>query len=187
MKRSLSTALAALLASLALAGTAQAAGGSYMLEGGSPEAQETVRAALNASAFDFNRVPAQITIRISDCGCAGARPGLIVLDEAVLTDTSLGDRYSWALIQHEYAHQIDYFLFEDADRAAVRKALGGRDWCYEKAGLAHDAHACERFADVFAWAFWPARKNILRSDAKTFASGQTPTQLRAFVNSLLAS
>jgi hypothetical protein len=187
MKRSLGTALVVVVAWLAFAGTAQAAGGNYVLEGGSPEAQETVRAALNASAFDFSRVPAQITIRITSCGCAGARPGLIVLDETVLTDASLGDRYSWALIQHEYAHQVDYFLFEEADRTAVRKALGGRDWCYEKAGLAHDAHGCERFADVFAWAFWPARKNILRSDAKTFAPDQTPSQLRVFVNSLLAS
>jgi hypothetical protein len=187
MKRSLRIALVTFVASLVFAGTAEATAGNYVLEGGNAEAQETVRAALNASTFEFSRVPAQITIRITTCGCAGARPGLIVLDETVLTDASLGDRYSWALIQHEYAHQIDYFLFEDADRAAVRKALGGRDWCYEKAGLAHDAHGCELFADVFAWAFWPARKNILRPDAKTFAPGQTPSQLRAFVNSLLAS
>jgi hypothetical protein len=83
MARSFRTTLIALLASLALAGTAQAAGGNYVIEGGSPEAQETVRAALSASSFDFSRVPAEIKIKISRCGCAGARPGVIVLDEAV--------------------------------------------------------------------------------------------------------
>jgi hypothetical protein len=106
MARTLRTTLVALLASLALAGTAQASGGDYVIEGGSAEAQATVRAALDASRFDFDRVPVQITIRISSCGCAGARPGLIVLDEAVLLDESLGEKYSWGLIQHEYAHHV---------------------------------------------------------------------------------
>jgi hypothetical protein len=187
MARSFRTTLIALLASLALAGTAQAAGGNYVIEGGSPQTQETVRAALNASSFDFNRVPAQITIKISRCGCAGARPGVIVLDEAVLSDTSLGSRYSWGIIQHEYAHQIDYFLFQESDRAAVRRTLGGQDWCYEVARLGHDEHGCERFADVFSWAFWPAKGNILRADAKAIAPKMTPKKLRAFVNRLLAA
>ena len=73
MKRRFQTGLGILLAALALSGTAQAANANYVIEGGSPEAQSTVRAALDASRFDFNRVPAQITIRISKCGCAGAR------------------------------------------------------------------------------------------------------------------
>jgi hypothetical protein len=158
-----------------------------VIEGGSPETQETVRAALNASSFDFNRVPAQITIKISRCGCAGARPGVIVLDEAVLSDTSLGSRYSSGIIQHEYAHQIDYFLFQKSDRAAVRRTLGGQDWCYEVARLGHDEHGCERFADVFSWAFWPAKGNMLRAEAKAIAPKMTPKKLRAFVNRLLAA
>jgi hypothetical protein len=90
MARILRTTVVALLASLTLPGTAQAAGGDYVFEGGSPEAQATVRAALDASRFNFDRVPAQITIRIPHCGCAGAREGLIVLDEGVVLDTSLG-------------------------------------------------------------------------------------------------
>jgi hypothetical protein len=183
----LGSTLVALLASLALAGTAQAAGGDYVIEGGSPEAQATVRAALDASRFDFDRVPAQITIRISHCGCAGAREGVIVLDEGVVLDTSLGARYSWGLIQHEYAHQIDYFLFQDGDRSAVRRTLGGKDWCYEVGGLGHDEHGCERFADVFSWAFWPTQDNVLRADAKAIAPGMTAKSARRFVNRLLAA
>ena len=137
MTRVLRSALLAALASLALAGTAQAAGGNYVIQGGSPEAQATVRSALDASRFDFSRIPDQITIRISRCGCAGARPGLIVLDQDVVLDTSLGAKYSWGLIQHEYAHQVDYLLFQDSDRSAILRRLGGNDWCYESEGLAH--------------------------------------------------
>jgi hypothetical protein len=187
MKRRFQIGLGVLLVSLALSGTAQAANGNYLIEGGSPEAQATVRAALDASLFDFDRVPAQITIRISKCGCAGARPGVIVLDEDVVTDTTHGERYSWGVIQHEYAHQVDYFLLQDADRAAAKRALGGKDWCYEQAGLAHDAHGCERFADVFSWAFWPTKENILRGDAKTIAPRMSAKKLRGFVNRLLSA
>lgn len=101
-----------------LAARAQAAGGVYVIEGGSAEAQATVRAALDVSRFDFSRIPEPITIRITRCGCAGAKPGLIVLDEDVVLDTSLGRKYAWGLIQHEYSHQVDYSLFQDDDRAA---------------------------------------------------------------------
>jgi hypothetical protein len=89
-----------------------------------------------------------------------------VLDEDVIVDESLGEKYAWGLIQHEYAHQVDFLLFQDADRAVVRRTLGGKDWCYEVAGLQHDQHGCERFAEVFTWAFWPRRNNIQREDAR---------------------
>jgi hypothetical protein len=187
MARVLRSALIAALASLALAGTAQAAGGNYVIQGGSPEAQATVRSALDASWFDFSRISDQVTIRISRCGCAGARPGLIVLDEDVVLDTSLGAKYAWGLIQHEYAHQVDYLLFQDTDRAAIRRTLGGKDWCYEVAGLKHDDHGCERFAEVFTWAFWPTRYNIQREDARDVAPKMKPRCFRAIVNALLAS
>ena len=186
MARTLRSTLVFLAAALALAGTAQAAGGDYVIEGGSAEAQATVRAALDASRFDFDRVPARITIRISGCGCAGAQPGLIVLDESVLVDDSLGEKYSWGLIQHEYAHQIDYFLLQDDDRASVRRVLGGKDWCYEKMGLAHDQHGCERLADVVSGAFWPTQDNVLRSDARTIAPDMAAWSPRRFVTRLLS-
>jgi hypothetical protein len=170
-----------------LAARAQAAGGNYVIEGGSPEAEAAVRGALNASRFDFSRVPDQITIRITRCGCAGARPGLVVLDEDVIRDTSLGRKYAWGLIQHEYGHQVDYFLLQDDDRAALRHLLGGQDWCYETAGLAHDDHGCERFAEVFTWAFWPDGSNIQREHAREVAPGMRARRFRAIVNRLLAT
>jgi hypothetical protein len=55
------------------------------------------------------------------------------------------------------------------------------------AGLGHDEHGCERFADVFSWAFWPTQDNVLRGDAREIAPQMTPRRARAFINGLLAS
>ena len=54
--------LVSLLAVLALAGTAAAGGGTYVFDGGTPIQRAQVRAALEASAFDWNLVPARVTI-----------------------------------------------------------------------------------------------------------------------------
>ena len=105
----------------------------------------------------------------------------------MILDSSLGEKYSWGLIQHEYAHQVDYFLFGDDDRSTLRRRLGGKDWCYEASGLMHDQHGCERFAHVFSWAFWPNQENVLRAEGKEFASGMTARDARALVNRLLAA
>jgi len=150
---------------LASASPARSSGGDYVFIGGSEPARETVRAALGASSFDWDRVPHTITIRIAGCGCAGAKPGEILLDEQVLTSTSFGARYAWGIVQHEYAHQVAYLMLDRRDRRRVIRLLGGSDWCYEVAGLPHDEHACERFAATFAWAFWPSRRNISRAHA----------------------
>lgn len=154
------TTLIALLAALALTGTAHARGGNYVFEGGSDAARAQVVAALEASRFDWDRVRHEVTIKITRCGCGGARPGLIILDEDVLLDVRFGPRYAWAIVQDEFAHQIDFFLLDGRDRAKLAKVLGGRDWCYEVAGLSHDEHGCERFATAFTWAFWPVRDNF---------------------------
>jgi hypothetical protein len=36
--------------------------------------------------------------------------------------------------------------------------------------MAHDDHACERFASSLAWAYWPSRYNIM--SVQTAAPGQ---------------
>ena len=64
MARALRSALIALLAALALTGSAQAAGGNYVFEGGNAKARAQVTAALEASSFDWNVVPVQVTIHI---------------------------------------------------------------------------------------------------------------------------
>jgi hypothetical protein len=144
---------------------AHARGGNYVFEGGSEAARQQVRAALDASEFDWSRVRGTITISISRCGCAGATPGSIILDEDTLVSSPFGARYAWGIVQHEYAHQVAYLLLDERAVQDARAALGGEDWCYETPGLAHDEHACERFAATFAWTYWPSADNNQRSEA----------------------
>ena len=146
---------------MVLAGGAGAAGGNYVFAGGSDAAQAAVRSALDASRFDWDLIDEQITIRIIDCGCAGASPGEILLDEEVLTDPRFGPKYAWGIVQHEYAHQVAFFLLDAAARRRVQAWLGGSDWCYEDATVGHDDHACERFASSLAWAYWARPRNIM--------------------------
>jgi hypothetical protein len=113
-----------------------------------------VRSALDASRFDWDLVDEEITIRIIDCGCAGASPGEILLDEAVLTDPRFGPKYAWGIVQHEYAHQVAFFLLDAAARRRAQAWLGGSDWCSEDETVEHDDRACERFASSLAWAYW---------------------------------
>jgi hypothetical protein len=145
---------------LASAGDAFATGGNYLFEGGSPEAQAQVSAALNRSAFDFSIVPTRITIRITSCGCAGSRPGEIVLDETVLTSSPYGARHAWGIVQDEYAHQVDFFVLDVSDRRALLRRFGGKAWCYEVRGFAHDDYGCERFSTLVAWAYWRSPDNV---------------------------
>ncbi len=172
--------LAAAGALLFFATDAHARGGNYVFEGGSEAARQQVRAALDASEFDFDRVGQTITITISECGCAGATPGSIVLDEAILVASPFGARYSWGIVQHEYAHQVAYLLLDEGGVQQARAALGGEDWCYETPGVAHDDHACERFAATFAWTFWPSADNNQRSEAV-----MSPKAFRSLMSRLL--
>jgi hypothetical protein len=143
-------------------GEAKAVGGHYVFAGGSDGARDAVRAALDASRFDWDLVEQEITIRIIDCGCAGANPGESILDEKVLTDPRFGPKYAWGIVQHEYAHQVGFYLLDARARRRVQQWLGGSDWCYEDPDVDHDDHACERFASSLAWAYWARhRRNIM--------------------------
>jgi len=185
MARILRTMLAAFATALCLAGGAQAAGGNYVFVGGSDAAREQVRAALEASRFNWDVVPQQVTIEISRCGCGGARPGVIMLDEDVLVSSPFGARYAWGIVQHEFAHEVDFLLFGRAERRAIRRALGGADWCYERPGLGHDDHGCERFATMVAWSYWRSPDNIERPDWGARPAVR-PAAFRRLVNRLVA-
>lgn len=183
MLRFARTVAVSLLAALALAGAAQAAGGDYVFDGGTPRQQKTVRAALQASAFDWSLVPARVTIHIEP-GLDGshARPGHIWLD----TDLVDAGRFSWAVVQDEYAHQIDFFLFDGAMRERVNRELGGRDWCYGVAGLRHSDYGCERFSSTLVWSYWPSRQNAYRPASRHDESAaMRPARFRALMSELL--
>jgi hypothetical protein len=174
--------LLAFLTSLALPGTALAGGGSYVFDGGTRAQQREVRSALNASSFDWNVVPARVTIHVRPRLATQAARGHIWLD-ADLIDAG---RFAWAAIQDEYAHQVDFFRFDAATRASLTGQLGARDWCYGVRGLSHSEYGCERFASTLVWAFWPSKDNAYRpTSANDESAAMAPARFRSLLSALL--
>ena len=185
MFRLLRCALTAALAALALAGIAQAKGGNYVFDGGTPKEQAEVRSALNASAFNWSLVPAQVTVHIAPgLGTSDATPGELWLDSALL-DSGV---FSWGVVQHEYAHEVDFFLLDEGKRAALAPQLGGQSW-WPGAGapLAHGQLTCERFASTLAWAYWPSVRNSMKPQSRNDeSSAMAPAAFRALLAQVLA-
>jgi hypothetical protein len=180
----LRAALVAVLASLALAGTAQAGGGRYVFDGGTAHEHAQVRAALNASAFDWDLVREEITIHIGNVGGSRSRRGEIWLDSELLD----AGRFSWAIVQDEYSHQIDYFLFTPQIRARLTKELGAKDWCYGVQSLRHSDYGCERFSSVLPWAYWPSIDNSYKPRSKQDESAaMAPARFRALMTELIGA
>jgi hypothetical protein len=173
--------LCAAAAALALASTAAAGGGRYEFDGGSPDERETVQTALDASAFPWDLVPAPVVVEIREGAVSRAVPGRIVLDAAVL---GTGGSFAWGLVQHEYAHQVDFLVLTPAQRAVLAAALGAEAWWDSR--LPHGARGAERFASLVAWAYWPSERNIMRPlDGADAAAAMRPAEFRALLASLL--
>lgn len=160
-----------------------AAGGRYTINGGTKAQRAQVRLALEASSFDWSIIPAQVRIRIASGVAARSQPGEIWLDSRLLSSGP----FAWAVVQDEYAHQIDYFLLDSEARAILNEALGGRVWCRtEIANLPHSAYGCERFASTVVWAYWPDEQNSYRPRARTDESAaMPPDRFRALLEDLL--
>jgi hypothetical protein len=161
--------VSAAFVTLALAGNALARTGNYVFAGGTPAEQANVRAALDASAFDWSLVPAQITIQIGRDYPSAAWRGTISLDSNVVD----AGRLAWGTIQHEYAHQVDYFVLDDAKRTIIQSAIGGRSWWLQP-GLVHSDLTSERFASTLAWAYWPMPGNLMSPSSLGIESGAIP-------------
>jgi hypothetical protein len=176
MLRRIATVLAL---AFVLPATAQAAGGNYVFQGASATERSTVRAALNASSFDWDVVPKQITVHVGSYGVSHSTPGNIWLDRGLLAT----GRFGWATVMDEYAHQVDFFVLDQARRAVLQQRLGGSAWCYEVSGLSHSAHGCERFSSMVAWAFWPSKDNAYRPASPTDESAaMPPAEFRTLVS-----
>jgi hypothetical protein len=172
------------LGALATAAPAFAAGGNYTFEGGTAKEQNTVKSALNASAFDWSLVPQQIAIHIAPGISSEAMLGEIWLDSNLL-DAGI---FSWGVVQHEYAHQVDFFLLDGAKRQVLETALGARDWCYSVAGLAHAQYGCERFASTLAWAYWPNAQNSMKpSGSQDESAAMTPAKFRDLMGLMIGA
>ena len=126
-------------------------------------------------------VPRPITIHTVDGEPSRSIPHEIWLDADLLD----AGEFAWGVVQHEYAHQVDYLLFDETERSLLLKRLGGRDWCYGTPGLAHDQYGCERFASTLAWSFWPSAENSMRPTGRRDESAaMAPAKFRALVSRL---
>jgi hypothetical protein len=162
---------------------ARVPGSGYSFDGGSAAERQTVRSALVASAFDWSLVPGHVTVHIVGRGGSAAGKGEIWLSSALLAR----GRASWGVVQHEYAHQVDFFLLDDSDRARLERLLGGRVWWPGRAVLRHDQYGAERFASTLAWSYWPSPQNSLIRHARAEATAMRPERFRRLLARLLAA
>jgi hypothetical protein len=169
---------------LGTAAPALAGGGDYTFAGGTAKQQGQVKAALDASSFNWSLVPKQIVIHIAPGIESEATVGNIWLDSNLVNSGT----FAWGIIQHEYAHQVDFFLLDDAKRQVLIGALGGSDWCYTVPGLAHAQYGCERFASTLAWAYWPNAANSMRpSSAKDESAAMGPARFRQLMGIMIGA
>jgi hypothetical protein len=176
--------LATVLCALAVTETAAAAGGTYSFAGGTAAQRAQVKAALDASAFDWSIVPEPVTIHVTRGVGSYSTPGHVWIDPDLLG----AGVFSWATVQDEYAHQVDFFLFDDATRAELTGALGAKGWCHEVSGLRHDQYGCERFASTLVWAYWPSRSNAYRpQSARDESAAMAPAAFRALMGRLVGA
>ena len=162
--------------------SALAGGGNYSFDGARPAERSTVRAALNASSFDWGLVPQKVTIHVGRYGVSRSTPGHLWLDRGLLAS----GRFAWATVMDEYAHQVDFFVLDPTRRALLQRRLGASAWCYEVSGLAHGAHGCERFASMVAWAYWPSLDNPYRPASPADESAAMPPgEFRALLSEIV--
>jgi len=175
--------LAVVAGFLGVCSPAAAAGGRYVFDGGTSAEREQVGAALATSAFDWSIVPGKVTIHIARGATSSAAPGEIWLDADLLD----AGAFSWGVVQHEFAHQVDFLLLDDAERASLLHVLGGTTWCYANTQLLpHADYGCERFASTLAWAFWPSPENCMRPSSTGGETSSVPAAaFRTLVRRLL--
>jgi hypothetical protein len=162
---------------------ALAAGGSYSFAGGTAKQQAAVHAALDASSFDWSILPGSITVRIGAIGGSYSEAGNVYLDGSLLNS----GRFAWGVVQHEFAHQVDFLLLDASRRALLQAALGGTDWCYSVPGLSHSDYGCERFASELAWAYSDSPDSSMSPAATRGESSSMPVaQFRALLAQVLA-
>jgi hypothetical protein len=175
----LSFSLALVFSAPALAG-----GGNYVFAGGTAPQQAQVRDALNASSFNWSLIPQQVTIHIAPGTGSMAIPGCIWIDADLLNS----GKFAWGVIQHEYAHQLDFLVLDDTKRATLAQGLGGSAW-WETGVVpaAHDQLTSERFASMVSWAFWQSSDNIMKPSSNDESGSMAPTAFRTLLAQVLGT
>jgi hypothetical protein len=90
-------------------------------------------------------------------------------------------------VQDEFAHQLDFFVLTDEDRAALTAAFHAPVWCHgDDPSLPHGVYGCERFTSTFVWSYWPSAANAYRPLSPSDESASMPpATFRALLDSLL--
>src|SRR5439155_327099 len=88
---------------------------SYVVDGGSAAERSQVRAALEASSFDWGLIPQTIQVHVAPGGESYSTPGQVYVSASLLD----AGRFAWATVQHEMGHQVDFFLLDDATRVSL--------------------------------------------------------------------
>ena len=189
MQRMLVMALVAALMALVWTAAAAARGGHYVFDGGTAKQQSQVTTALDVSSFNWSLVPATVTIHLGSGTDTYARPGEIWVDTKLLASGV----FAWGLIQHEYAHQVDFLLLNDAQRAVLNGALHGTVWwnsstSYATTGPNHGALGSERFASTLAWTYWQSPANSLKpTSASDESAAMAPAKFRQLLERMLGT
>jgi hypothetical protein len=131
-----------------------------------------------------------VTVHIVPGADSHALPGDVYLDANLLDAGSL----SWGVVQHEFAHEFDFFFLHPSDHVTLLPELGGVSWFASGAvgmapdgGLAHAQLGAERFASTFAWAFWQSPANVMKPHGKADESAaMAPAAFRALIASIVA-
>jgi hypothetical protein len=172
----LSTAVAILLGALVFSSAAFARGAAVVFSGGSATERSQVTRALAASSFDWTLLPARVTVHIGRDFDSEAAPAEVWLD-ADLLETG---RFSWGVVQHEFAHQVDFLLLSADARDRFALLLGGSTWCGYSPAFAHGDYGCERFASTLAWAYWPSASNCMKpTSSQDESAAMAPAAFRA--------
>ena len=167
---------------LLLPAKALAFGGNYEFDGASAAERSTVRAALNASSFDWGIVQQRVSIHVGNYGVSRSTPQHIWLDRGLLAT----GRFAWGTVMDEYAHQVDFLALDAERRTVLQQRLGASAWCYELDGIAHGANGCERFASMVAWAYWPTKDNPYAPRSRDDESAAMPAAaFRQLLSSLV--
>ena len=171
------------IAALVLVPGAFARKASTVFDGGTAAQRAQVTRALDASSFDWRALPQAVTVHIVRGIDSEATPGNVWLD-ANLLDSG---RFSWGVVQHEFAHQVDFLLLTDAQRATLARLLHASTWCVDTVTDApHSDYGCERFASTLAWAYWQNPDNVMRPSALGDESGAVaPATFRAVLKGML--
>lgn len=173
--------VALVLLALAVAPSALASGGNYVFDGGTRAERAQVTAALAASSFNWGLVPGPVVVHIAGATSPHAEPGAIWLDSTLLDS----GRFAWGVVQHEYAHEVDFAVLTDSMRGTLHELLRGQSWW---GGEGHASLDCERFADALAWAYWPSPQNVMQPQTSSDEGGQvSPAAFRAALAGLLGA